>query len=233
MKTLRRLFIFRTWFAVMIALAPFALSQPPRGNGNLPYTTALLTSPQSVDPQNTEIASVAVDMWSTDTETRGVFTQNVVVTGTNLRLTCDRLEVTATTLGDKTATVSKLDKFKYLLATGNVHIIQGAREAWCGKAEVFPREDRVVLTDHPRAIDHESEVTYTGEELYLYRGQRRVAGKNPTITFPPIKDLGFDKNAPAPHRESEKKEDNSTAPKSDAATPTPAPQVTTTPTRQP
>ncbi len=206
-------------------ITTFAQPAQPAAQGAQQANNTLLTPPQSVSLQNTEIASVSMDMWSTDTETRGIFTENVVVTGTNLRMTCDRLEIIATTLGDKTATVSKLDKFKYLLATGNVHIIQGAREAWCGKAEVFPREDRVVLTQHPRAIDHESEVTYTGEELYLYRGQRRVAGKNPSITFPPIKDLGFDKNAPAPRREDENKPGGTNA-KSDAPAPTSAPTPT-------
>jgi hypothetical protein len=47
----------------------------------------------------------------------------------------------------------------------------------------------------------------------MYRGQRRVTGQNIHITFPTLKDLSYDKNAPLPKAD--------TAPA--AATPAPAP----------
>jgi lipopolysaccharide export system protein LptA len=152
-------------------------------------------------PLPTDITSTSLVMWSTDTETFAHFTGNVVATGTDLRITCDKLEVTAAGQNEKSATVGKLDKFKYLLATGRVRIIQGDREATCGRAEVFPREERVVLTEKPVVIDHGNSSVAMGEKLTLLRGERRVLGDNVKISFPPMKDLGFDKNQPAPRPE--------------------------------
>src|SRR4051812_14952316 len=149
-------------------------------------------------PLPTDITSTSLEMWSTDTETFAHFTGNVVATGTNIRITCDKLEITAAGQNEKSATVGKLDKFKYLLATGRVRIIQGDREANCGRAEVFPREERVVLTEKPVVIDHGNSSVAMGDKLTLLRGQRRVMGDNVKITFPPMKDMGFDKNTPAP-----------------------------------
>jgi lipopolysaccharide export system protein LptA len=190
-------------FAVLTAAA---VSAPlwVRGQPSTPNPAAgkdLIAPAISAVEKTTDITSTSMDLWGTDTQTEGVFTGNVVVTGTNMKLTCDRLQIIASRIGDKTVTIGKLDKFKYLLATGNVHMVQGDREAFCGRAELYPREDRIVLTEKPVAIDHGSDATYTGDELDLYRGERRVKGKNVKLTFPPIKDLGFDKNKPAPTSE--------------------------------
>ena len=195
---------------LILAGSPAIYSQPaspsPAGGKDL------ITSPQSVTVQSTEIRSDGMEMWSTDTETRGTFSGNVIVTGNDLKLTCDRLEITATRIGEKTATIGTLEKFKYLLASGKVRIVQGDREATCGRAEVFPREDKIILTEKPMVVDHGSEATYVGNQLRLFRGQRRVEGDDVQITLPPIKDLGFDKNEPAPKPEDNKPDQNPTPP---------------------
>jgi len=129
-------------------------------------------------------------MVSTDTETTITFRDHVVVTGTDLRLTCDYLEVVVLRTGDKTATIGKLDKFRSLLATGNVHMVQGAREAACGRAEVIPGQDRVILTENPVVVDHDQNTRISGEKITLLRGQRRVLVEKPTLVGPPVKDLG-------------------------------------------
>lgn len=169
------------------------------------FASSLSTVFAEDTPVPTEITSTAFDMWNDDptgkNETHGIFTGNVVVTGTNLKMTCDRLELIATRLGDKNVTVGKIERFKYLLATGNVRIVQSDREAHCGRAEVFPREDKIILTEKPVVIDGSSGSVATGEPIELYRGERRVKGDNVKFTFPPIKDLGPDKNQ-APTRPS-------------------------------
>lgn len=147
----------------------------------------------------TVITSNEMEMWSTDTETRSVFKDNVVVTGNNLKITCDKLDVTATRLDDdknKDATVGTLEKFKTLVATGNVHIVQGDREVTCGRAEVFPTEDKVVLTEKPVVIDSSGPYVATGTRIVLLRGERRLFGDNIRLQGPPIRDLGFDKEKP-------------------------------------
>jgi len=147
-------------------------------------------------PTPTVITSKSLEMWSTDTDTHSIFDQNVIVTGNNMRITCDHLDVLAARLGDKDATVGKLDKFKSLVATGNVHIVQGDRDVTCGRAEVFPRENRIVLTESPVVIDSSGPYVAKGTKIVLLRGERRLFGDNIEITGPPIKDLGFDKEKP-------------------------------------
>lgn len=149
---------------------------------------------QNTPEQPTVIVSEAMDMKSTDTESRSLFTGNVVVTGTNLRLSCDRLEVVAIREKDDTATIGKIERFKSLVAEGNVRIVQGDREAACGKAVVLPGDNKITLTDKPVVTDRGVGWTWTGDELLLLRGERQVLGKNVRIVGPTVKDLGFDKD---------------------------------------
>lgn len=149
---------------------------------------------QSVTPQNTVIDSEQLDMKSSDTEMTLVLTGNVRVTSTNQRLNCDRLEIVALRSGDPKATVGKIEAYKSLLATGNVRIIQGDREAACGKAEIKPGENIVILTGQPVVVDHTANVTVKGDELRLLAGQRQVMGTNVQIVGPALKDLGVDKD---------------------------------------
>ena len=147
----------------------------------------------------TVITSTKMEMWSTDTETRSVFTENVVVTGNNLRITCDKLDVTAIRFDseeNKDSTLGALEKFKTLVATGNVRITQGDREVTCGRAEVFPGEDRVVLTEKPVVVDQSGPYVATGDRLVLLRGERRIFGDNVRLQGPPVRDLGFEKDKP-------------------------------------
>lgn len=152
----------------------------------------------ALEPQPTTLACDHMDMWSEGEETKAVCTGNVTVTGTNMRIVCDRMELTATRLGGQAAAaVPTLEKFRYLLATGNVSITQGTRTATCGRAEVLPREEKVVLTEDPVVIDHATEFVSAGEKITMLRGQERVEIEKPRLSGPAIRDLGFDRN-PAP-----------------------------------
>ncbi len=163
----------------------------PLGAGGLSaQTPALVTLPAEQVAVPTELRSEKMEMTSTDEETRAVATGSVVLTGTNLRITCDRLEIIASRIGEKDATVGTLEKFKYLLATGRVKIIQDDRTATCGRAEVFPREDKVVLTEDPVIVDSSTDFVAAGERITLLRGKREVLVDLPKFTGPPIKDLG-------------------------------------------
>ncbi len=163
---------------------------------------ALTVFAGDVAPQSTELRGDHLEMWSVGTETRAICTGSVTLTGTNLRILCDRLEIIAEGIGDKTATMPTLEKFKYLLATGHVRIVQGDREATCGRAEVLPRDDTVILTEDPVVIDHGSEPPFVtaGEKITMLRGERRVITEKPRFNGPGIKDLGFDKNKPVPDK---------------------------------
>lgn len=152
--------------------------------------------------QKTELTAEVTDLVTVGNETRVICTRGpdkqVTLTGTNLRITCDRLEVIALGIGDKTSVAPVLERFKYLLATGNVVIVQGQREARCGRAEVLPLENKVVLTEDPVVIDHTSEFEQKGKRITMHRGDRRVIVEDSVLTGPSIKDLGFDDKQPAP-----------------------------------
>ncbi len=149
----------------------------------------------------TELNSDRLVMHSTDDESTAIATGNVILTGTNLRITCDSLTIIATRLGDKDATIPEVEKFKYILATGNVRIIQGDRESTSQRAEVFPREDKVVLSEDPVIIDKSNGFAAAGETITLFRSKREILVDKPRFTGPPLGDLGADaapRTIPAP-----------------------------------
>lgn len=151
----------------------------------------------AIEPQPTVLKCEHMDMWSEGDETKAICTGDVTLTGTDMRVVCDRLELTASRIGTQPTSVPTLEKFRYLLATGHVTITQGTRSATCGRAEVLPREEKVVLTENPVVIDHATEFVSAGEKITMLRGQERVEVEKPRLTGPPIKDLGFDRNRPA------------------------------------
>jgi len=155
--------------------------------------------------QKTTLEAARGEYHSVDNQTFGTFDgtaeKRVTLVGTNVRIVCDHLEVTLVGVGEKPGTgtvVPSVDKFKYLLATGHVLIFQGDREATCGRAEVFPRENKIELTDQPVVVDHGSGFHGAGKKITMFRGERRVVIEEPAIEGPPIKDLGFDPNQKPP-----------------------------------
>jgi lipopolysaccharide export system protein LptA len=158
----------------------------------------LLATAQSMTPQTTVIESDGrAEMVRNDDVATITFRDNVRVTGTNMKLTCDYLEVVVVATGDKSATLAKAEKFRSLLATGNVRMIQGDREAACGRAEVLPEQEKVILSGNPVVVDHDQNTRIAGKIIRMFRGQRKVEVDEPILTAPPIKDLGADKS-PAP-----------------------------------
>ena len=191
MRLLRPLLL--CWFGAGVLLA-----------GDAPAKKPAETTP----PQPTVIQSDKAEMASTEKESTFVFDGNVVVTGTNLRLTCDQIVVVARRSGDPNAIIGKQESFKSLVATGNVRIEQDDRVATCGRAEIFPGEDKIVLTEPdptkpvPRVgfigKDKKIEDTLDGAIMELHRGERRAvvlgdSRSRPTVTLPSLKDLGYDK----------------------------------------
>lgn len=157
--------------------------------------TALLGSAQSTEPQPTVIESDGrAEMISTDKETTITFRDNVRVTGTAIRLSCDFLEVVVERSGDLAATLGQLEKFRSLVATGNVRIIQDDREAACGRAEVLPGENKIVLSGNPVVTLRDENTRLAGTTITMLRGQRQVIVEKPTVVGPAIRDLGFDQD---------------------------------------
>ncbi len=147
---------------------------------------------------DTVISGQTMDMQSTDTETTTIFDGAVKLVGNDITVTCDHLVVVSTSLSDKTVVLAPIDHFKSLVATGHVLIVQGQREATCGRAEIFPSDNKLVLTENPVVVDRSVPFVVTGDRLNLLRGERRITGDNLKGTFPPVKDLGPDAGAAKP-----------------------------------
>lgn len=161
---------------------------------------APLRAAEELPPTIIECAG-ALETISTDTETIATFTDQVVITGNNLKLYCNFLKVVAINKGDSTTALGEYSFFKSLVATGNVRIVQGDREATCGRAEVFPNEDRILLSEDPVVRSIDGQYVVTGPEILLYRGQRRAvvrgtAKENSRIILPAMKNLGFEEEEP-------------------------------------
>ncbi len=161
---------------------------------SLLFGLLLLTSlaAQPVAPQRTDLTADYMESVSTATETRTICQGNVKLTGTNLTVVCDRLEVIAARDIDPTSTIGELKGFKYLLATGNVRVVQGAREATCGRAEVLPAQEKVVLTENPVVLDRAADIVFRGEKINFHRGEQRLEVIQPHLTGPALPDLGPD-----------------------------------------
>jgi lipopolysaccharide export system protein LptA len=163
----------------------------------LALTALPLAAQNAPELPPTTITSQQLDMRTTDTESTFLVTGLVTVTGNEIELTCDELEVIALRSDeDINAAIGELGRFKSLIAKGRVKIIQGDRVATCGRAEVLPGEEKIILTDNPLVRDGQSAVT--GERRVLFRGERRAvvesgASGPARVTLPPIRDLGFPK----------------------------------------
>jgi hypothetical protein len=185
---------FPSYLCCALALGALSLSraaEPPKEE------SAPALQVPTTPPQPTTLTCDHMDMWSEGEDTKAICTGKVTVTGTNLKIVCDRMELTATRISEKSGAVPALDKFRYLLATGNVSITQGTRVATCGRAEVLPREEKVILTEDPVVTDHATNFVSAGERITMLRGQERVEVEKPRFTGPPIKDLGFEKKPAA------------------------------------
>jgi len=175
---------------VLVVLAPAFAAEP-----------AAPTAAPAAPPVPTVIESGAAEMVSTEKETTFTFSKGVKVSATNMVLTCDDLVVIARRTGDPAATLGKQENFKSLIATGNVRILQNDREATCGRAAVYPGEDKVELTENPVVRSTKEGWEQTGPKMILHRGERRAviegnANERPRLTLPPLKDLGYDKEKP-------------------------------------
>ena len=183
--------IFSSYLYCALALGALSLTRAAETKEQ----AATAQQTPNTPPQPTTLTCDHMDMWSEGEDTKAICTGKVTVTGTNLKIVCDRLELTATRISEKSGAVPALDKFRYLLATGNVSITQGTRVATCGRAEVLPHEEKIVLTEDPVVTDHALSFVSAGERITMLRGQERVEVDKPRFTGPAIKDLGFEKKA--------------------------------------
>jgi len=121
-----------------------------------PPGSTVITSDELHSDQNTHIS---------------VFTGNVVVVGTNFRMTCQEMTVYFT----------KDNKVDHIVSTGNVIITQPDRITNCGHAEYFHDTDTFVLTDQPVIHDHKNEIHGTKITIERTTQKMTVDGGRSTV----------------------------------------------------
>ena len=151
--------------------------------------------------QNTVITSLYLEMQGTAEKNYFYFTGDVQVTGTNLEIGCEELTVISLREGPEGATIGNIGAIEQIVARGNVEIHQAGRSAYAGLAEVDPKAGTVVLSDNPKVVDDEVEVT--GYQFVLHRGDKKfesIPDPNAPLNQPSrsvvrlgaMPDLGFD-----------------------------------------
>lgn len=169
------------------------------------------SSPGASPPPKTVIESDYLELVTGIDQNVFLFEGNVRVEGTNLTAACDRMEVIASreVEADPEATFGEIGAIEKIIALGSVVISQAGRTAEAGRAEIFPREGKVILTENPRVTDEKGMVA-TGPRMVLNQGERRVViegteasdpNERPTVSLPSLPDLGFDQDQPINPRE--------------------------------
>ena len=190
---------------------PAALALPLLAGALLFAGAAAPTTPaptQVVAAGDTHIRAQKLELRNVGKDTITLLTGSVEVTSVNLHLTCDRLEIVSLRVDAQAGDlVANENKFKSLLATGRVRIVQpeSRREATAGRAEILPGEGRITLTDQPILVDRDENGepmrTMKASSMRLFKDESRVEVDLPEISTTRIPDLGFDptkSNPPAP-----------------------------------
>ncbi len=86
-----------------------------------------------------------------------------------------------------------LERLKRIIATGNVRILQADRIAMAGRAEIYPQEGRVVLTESPVLQNPDGRVS--GARITFYQDEREAVvesgdSQRPRVELPPIPAFG-------------------------------------------
>ena len=113
---------------------------------------------------------------------RYFFLGNVEIVSGETKASCQKIE---TVMGNK-------DSIEKITATGDVKIQQGQKTATAGRADIFPQEETVTLSENPSVVDAESNTTAQGYRMIYRKGRQGVsiegdgATQRPTIVLPPI-----------------------------------------------
>ncbi len=178
-----------------VALVANAQTEPTR-----PEST-IVPSDKPLVPTVIEAENLQAEI----TEERGYLKLigSVKLSGTNLEITCNQMEVftdTKDTEGEDT--IGDFSSIRRILATGNVKIVQEERTATAGKAEVLRDEEVIILDEDPIVYQDSIVMDGTGAQMIIERGNGTVKmigdqTNKLRITGPPIEDFGFEENEAA------------------------------------
>lgn len=148
----------------------------------------------ATNPQPTIITSERAELRNTGVDAYTLFEENVHLTGTNLEVTCDKLEVFGEQTDDPTKQAGALGKIRprRILATGKVVVLQAGRKATAESLEILPQEDKIILSGDPVVTDTQG--TVSGERITYLRGDQRAYIDRPRVEMRSLPNLGFPQN---------------------------------------
>jgi lipopolysaccharide export system protein LptA len=157
-------------FSLLCVLALTAGLAPAQDATSSDATDAATGEP-TPPPGSTVITSDELHM--DDGTHTAVFSGNVVVTGTNFRMTCQEMTVIFTA-------ENKVDN---ITAKGDVVINQPGRVTHSGQAQYFHDEDKFVLTDSPVINDNGDVIS--APKIIIFRTKQSLYTEGPTKTILP------------------------------------------------
>lgn len=123
----------------------------------------------------------------------------ITISTKTMTILCDHAEILSSRPSDPSTpdkeSATNMGTIDYILAVGNVDIQQMGTRALAGKAEIFPKERRLVLEDDPRIIDNNG--TVSGHRITFLQGERQIkidpgdSGKRNKIQLNDISEIEF------------------------------------------
>lgn len=150
-------------------------------------------APVETEAKATLVESERLEMRELEGQQQYIFEDAVSVTGTNLAVTCDRMEVQARRMDAERSGESGLmgaTQIEEIVGTGSVRIEQEGRVARADKAWIDPVGSRLVLEGNAEVDDVKGQVR--GGRLVLNQGERRAIveggadGERARVTLPEL-----------------------------------------------
>lgn len=163
--------------------------------GALGFAAAQNGSPGISELKDTIVTSDHLELKNDGELAYFAFSDNVRLTGTNIEVTCDLLEIYAESKKGEEGELGGVGGLRQIVASGNVVISQEGRRATAGRAEVLPEEDKIVLTEDPVVTDPQG--TVSGEKMTFFRGEQNGEIVKPRVLLRALPDMGFPKRPAA------------------------------------
>lgn len=152
---------------------------------------------EKTKPEPTVITSDKQWLTSSLDSDKYYFKGSVKVAGTDMSASCENIEVTI-----KPPARGSKREITHIAMTDNVKLSQGLKDAACGRADIYAKEEMVVLSNSPVVRNREDNTRATGYRIIYNRGKQSatIEAENPgqtqqeqsetqarpTVTLPPI-----------------------------------------------
>jgi len=149
---------------------------PPFGNLGLNDDTQAKLAVKT----KTVITSSKQWLVSSDTADRYYFEGDVKIEGTDMHSECGKIEVVMKPQSKK----SSAKRITQIIMTDSVKMVQGLKEATCGRAEFLPEEEMAILSEDPVVYNREDNTRASGYRMVYRKGRGGVSIEGEQSTVP-------------------------------------------------